>query len=68
VFRSSVSKGEKNVPRKTDFSGTKNLFGEKSVGQFLMQELCTLSKLSQNSASFDTLCGQFQRIFFNSYI
>jgi hypothetical protein len=63
-----LAKGKKMFPEKWTFQVQKNLFGEKSVGQFLMQELCTLSKLSQNSASFDTLCGKFQRIFINSYI
>jgi hypothetical protein len=32
-----------------------------------MQEFYTFLKSAQNSASFDTLCAQFRRSFFNSY-
>jgi hypothetical protein len=40
----------------------KNCFSEKKIFvNFLMQDFYTFLKSAQNSASFDTLCGQFRR-------
>jgi hypothetical protein len=38
----------------------KTVYGGNFLGHFLMQELCTFLKTTQNCASFDTLCGQFR--------
>jgi hypothetical protein len=55
-------KREKFVKRKTEF------FCRDFVGNFLTQEFYTFLKSVQNSASFDTLCAQFQRNFFSTLI
>jgi hypothetical protein len=38
-------------------------FGGGGVGHFFTQKICTFLKLARNCASFDTISGQFQRIF-----
>jgi hypothetical protein len=41
---------------------------KKIFGNFLKQEFYTFLKSAQNSASFDTLCAQYQRNFFPTLI
>jgi hypothetical protein len=70
---SSLAKGKKNLQKNLIFRDLENLaknrFSEKKIfGNFLTQEFYTFLKSAQNSASFDTLHGQFWRKFFSTLI
>jgi hypothetical protein len=54
---------EKMIFRDLENLAKKTFFGEKILGPFLTQEVCTFFKSAQKLISFDTICGQFKRSF-----